>query len=334
MSTTTSGRLSIDLEAATDLDRMSMLIGPWASPADRVVAAEVVDHKQGRRALLRYRLADRAGATTEILLGKLYADAARAERVHDVMTRLDREVFAGSPGLGVPRALGWSADPALVVYRPALGSGFDDTSALGAGDEGTQREAVVAAARWLARLHGSRMTLDRRLDVDLEVANAADWAATISQAMPSLAAAAEAAVASLRSATAGLRVRTDVPIHKDFHHQHLVLGPDRLSVVAVALAKIGDAALDVAHFVAYLRVRAVRSGAAADGSPLARTFVDAYAAETGWAADERFAFFSRYTAVKIAKQLAVGSGLRPRPAGAEAERQARVVLEHLGGARS
>ena len=175
------------------------------------------------------------------------------------MIRLDRDVFAGSPGLGVPRALGWSADPPLVVYRPALGAGFDDTSASVAGDEGIQREAVVAAARWLARLHGSRLELDRRLDVDHEVANAVEWAATIAQAMPSLGSAAEAAVAALRSATAGLRVRTDVPIHKDFHHQHLVLAPDRLSVVDLDEARLGDAALDVAHFVVYLQLRAIRA---------------------------------------------------------------------------
>ena len=337
--TTTAGRLTIDLLAATDLDRMTALIGPWlidpwSSPSDRLVAAEVVDQKQGRRALLRYRLAGPAGDRAETLLGKLYADAAGAERVHDLMIRLDRDVFAGSPGLGVPLALGWCTDPPLLVYRPALGVGFDDPSASGDGDAGIQREAVVAAARWLARLHGSRLELDRRLDVDHEVANAEEWAATITRVMPSLGTAAESAVVALRSAATGLRVRTDVPIHKDFHHQHLVLGPDRLSVVDLDEARLGDAALDVAHFVVYLQLRAIRSGAPADGPPLARSFVDSYRAETGWAADERFAFFGRYTAVKIAKQLAVGSGLRPRPAGAEAERQARLVLERLGGAPS
>jgi hypothetical protein len=35
--------------------------------------------------------------------------------------------------------------------------------------------------------------------------------------------------------------------------------------------------------------------------------------------------------MKIAKQLAVGSGLRPRPTGRERERQARLVLADAGG---
>ena len=172
----------------------------------------------------------------------------------------------------------------------------------------------MAAARWLARLHGSRLELDRRLDVDHEVANAVEWAATITQAMPSLATAAEAAVASLRSATTGLRVRTDVPIHKDFHHQHLVLGPDRLSVVDLDEARLGDAALDVAHFVAYLQLRAIRSGAPAGrvaaGPDLPRRVRAPRPAGPPTSASPS----SLGTpAVKIAKQLAVGSGLRPRP---------------------
>ena len=48
------------------------------------------------------------------MLGKLYADASRAERVHDLMTRLDRDVFAGSPGLaGLPEG----GDRPLLVER-------------------------------------------------------------------------------------------------------------------------------------------------------------------------------------------------------------------------
>ena len=326
MSTTAAG-LTVDLAAATDLDRMTALIGSWSSPSARVVSAEVVDHKRGRRALLRYRVDDQVPDGSESLLAKLYGDAAQAERVHDLMSRLDQEVFAASHGLGVPRAVGWSADPPLVVYRPAPGADFDDTA------DGSQRDAVTRAARWLTRLHGSRLALDRRLDVDHEVANAVQWGVTIAEAMPALATEAEAAAASLQSTAARLRARTDVPIHKDFHHQHLVLRPDFLAVVDLDEARLGDPALDVAHFVVNLELRAIRSPA--DRSPsLRRAFLDAYRAETGWAADERFAFFSRYTAVKIAKQLAVGSGLRPRPSGAEAVRQARLVLESAAGAES
>lgn len=326
MTATTAG-CAVDLAAATDLDRMTALIVPWLSPLARVVSAEVVDRKPGRRALLRYRLAGPGPTQDRILLGKLYTDPAQAGRVHDLMARLDQEVFAASPGLGVPRALGWSNEPPLVLYRPAPGAGIDEA-------DGVRRsEAMAGAARWLACLHRSRLDLDRRLDVDHEVANAGAWAETIADAMPALAGEAAAAVDSLQSAAAGLRVRTDVPIHKDFHHQHLVLGPDRLAVVDLDEARLGDPAVDLAHFVANLGLAAMRGTTAVDGSNgLADVFLDAYGAETGWVPDERFDFFRRYTAVKIAKQLAVGSGLRPRPTGVERERQARLVLADAGGA--
>ena len=312
------------------------LIGPWSSPSDRVVAAEVVDQKQGRRALLRYRLAGPAGDRAETLLGKLYADAGRSRagaRPHDPPRprRVRRLARSRRPaGVGLERRSAARRVPTRARRRLRRPIGFGD------GDEGIQREAVG----------------DRRL-AGWPASTVPGWSSIVASTSitrwptrrsgrprspgpcPRWAARPRPRSASLRSATTGLRVRTDVPIHKDFHHQHLVLaagppvggrpgrGPARRSrrwTWPTSWSTSSCAPSDPVH--------------RRTGRRLARTFVDAYRAETGWAADERFAFFGRYTAVKIAKQLAVGSGLRPRPAGPEAERQARLVLERLGGARS
>jgi aminoglycoside phosphotransferase (APT) family kinase protein len=119
-------------------------------------------------------------------------------------------------------------------------------------------------------------------------------------------------------------------IHKDFHPGHVIVNGS-VAVVDFDETRLGDPAFDVAHFCAYLHLVALRRGLAARQAELEAAFLEGYADRSGWEADGRFAFFRAYTAVKIAKQLAVGSGLRPRPTGGERERQARLVLADAGG---
>jgi hypothetical protein len=56
------------------------------------------------------------------------------------------------------------------------------------------------------------------------------------------------------------------------------------------------------------------------------SFLDAYAALTGWTADERLDYFFAYTCLKIAWQISNGYGPYPRPKGKERHRQLRQVL--------
>src|SRR5439155_972321 len=60
-------------------------------------------HKPAHRWTIRYTL-DADGAA---LLPKMYRDAARGRRVHEIMRWLWDQAASGSPELGVPRPLGW-----------------------------------------------------------------------------------------------------------------------------------------------------------------------------------------------------------------------------------
>jgi hypothetical protein len=91
---------------------------------------------------------------------------------------------------------------------------------------------------------------------------------------------------------------------------------------------MGDPTFDLAHFSAYLDLLAERQGGvAADARALPGVFLDAYARQTGWTRDERFSFFYAYTCIKIARQLCITQGPRPRPAGRERQRQVRLTLD-------
>jgi aminoglycoside phosphotransferase (APT) family kinase protein len=165
--------------------------------------------------------------------------------------------------------------------------------------------------------------LNRRLDLAAERDNVAAWARTVGSGLPPLAGPARALAAGLGDALGSLRIRQDVPIHKDVHFQHVLVLDGRAAVIDLDEARLGDPGLDVAHFCCYLDLLAVRRPAT---GALRAAFLDAYAAHRGWGPDAAYRVFSAWTCLKIAKQLATGRGPHPRPTGAEAHDQARHLL--------
>ena len=289
-------------------DVVAGVLGPAAG---RVVAIEVLEHKPGRRALLRYET-EAAGT----VYGKVFADHAHAGRAHDLM---DAVAAALAPsGAATPRPLGVVADMGLVLYEPLRGPSLDTLA--GTDD---MVGALAAAAGWLTTLHTSSAALDRVLDNRHEADNATTWSSAVAAAFPDLADAASrlaAAVAARVPAPAG----PAVPIHKDFHYQHVILG-DRLGVVDLDEARMGDRLFDVGHFAANLALLAHRTGAA-DADRWCRAFLES--CDVAPAEDGHLRWYGAYTCVKIAKQLATGQGPRPRPDGAEARAQAEWALHH------
>jgi len=285
------------------------------------ITATLLEVKPGRRALIRYR--SRAAPTAFEVYGKAYCDTGIALRTYDILRRLSNGVFAVTPGLCVPRPLCVVAGPVRVLYEPVPGRALDSLAGTPA-----MTGALGATARWLAALHGAELHLDRTLDAAHEADNAARWAAHAAGLLPGSA----AGLTRLAAALAGVPEppATAVPIHKDLHHQHVIVG-DRLGVVDVDEARMGDAAFDLAHFSANLALLARRAGV----SEAARrrwldAFLGTYRDLTGWRANDSFRWFSAYTYVKLAKQLATGTGPRPRPRGtARAEQVDWVVHEGL-----
>jgi hypothetical protein len=300
-------RLLLDAESMTP--RVRAVLGRRDVTVE---TASLLDHKPGHRALVRYRVASPSGNL--YIYGKAYAERPAAARVHALMRRLSADVFAGTPRLCVPQPLGDDPELALVLYVPIAGQSLDALP--------TQvfAPALGDAARWLATLHLSRLGLDRSLQLTHEVAGAAEWAALVSQEQPAAAASATQLAIALEQSGKGLRLDLATPIHKDFHYQHVIVG-ERVGVVDLDEARMGDPSFDLGHFVANLQLLALRSGASSeDRARWQDSFLSAYAAVTGWSADARFGWFAAYTCVKIAKQLASGRGPLPRP-----ERGARAV---------
>jgi aminoglycoside phosphotransferase (APT) family kinase protein len=302
------------LDAASMGRRLNQLLAPRGRLT--VVAAAPLVWKPGSRGLVEYRL---EGAGPARVFGKHFAKPVRAARLFETWRALERTDFG--PDAGVPRLVGYLPDLALVAYVPAGGPMLADVPSPVEAERAARR-----AGDWLGRLHSSGIRLERRLDMAAEAENAGRWAARVGQLHPAHAPAARELAAGLSRWAARLPFASDAPIHKDFHHRHVVASA-RLCVVDFDEVRMGDCALDPAHFCTYQWLDGVRAGSR-DGDAVERAFLDGYRARSGRRAGETFAFFAAYTCMKIAKQLAQGTGVEPRPAGPERDRQLRLVLDH------
>jgi hypothetical protein len=289
-----------------DPGRITAILRADAPAGPRVVAARPLAEAAGRRRVVRYEVEGLDPDRTVALIGKCYADRHRSWVAHENLRLLSVEVFAGTPRFAVPAPVRHLPALRLVLYREVAGTPLDrlpppDAAAL-----------AVLAAGWLTTLHGSQTVLARRPDLTHEVRDVAHWAELVAGRAPGARAAAYALADRLATAAAELPAVPEVPVHRDFHAGHVLAVRDErrpaeeggaVAVLDLDEARMGDPALDVAHFATCLDAAQWTGASAAR-----RAFLTAYGPLPGPAPDERSAFFTAYTSMKIAKQLVTGRG--------------------------
>jgi Ser/Thr protein kinase RdoA (MazF antagonist) len=302
--------------------RLGELLAPGARNgwAPRLASTELIAYRQGRRALIAYDVALPSKGERMCVFGKHFADRAKARRVWELKLALHRD--CARRGFSVAQPLDWIPDLALVLYVPVAGRSF-----LGAARERNAGRLLRLAAGSLAGFHTTGLSLDRRFALAKELDNLARWADLVCAQHPDQEGPAREALEQLRMLGPQIGFELDVPIHKDFHYEHLVLG-SRLGIIDMDEARFGDPSFDLAHFCTYLELLALRAYGSPDlAEALEQAFLEEYSRRTGWAKDERFTYFRVYTYLKIAKQLCKIEGVAPRPTGDEQRRQVRRVLQ-------
>ena len=282
----------------------------------RVVAARLLAEAAGRRWVVRYEVAGLDPDRVVPVIGKTYLDRHRSAIAHDNLRLLSEEVFTATPRLAVPRPVCHIPALRMVLYREVAGTALDQMPA------GSGATGAVLTARWLTTLHTSGVVLARRLDLAHEVVNVGVWAACVGDAAPEARTAAYALADQLTEAAGDLPAVPEVPVHKDLHVGHvLAVGqrrkaagadvvPAGVAVIDLDEARMGDPALDLAHLTTYLDVSPWPGARAARAA-----FVMAYGPLPGPSPQLRRAFFTAYTSLKIAKQLATERGPLTAPRG-------------------
>lgn len=293
-----TARLRADL-----LDRESMAIVLRAAAPGRIAAAqtlrietaETMSVTPGRRTVVRYRVHGLRDEEPLMVVGKAFTQPARARLLHAHLEMLHGGPL-GEGRLRVPEPLGMPPGQRLVFYRHCDGRPLSEFS-----DPVRTEDGVRSAAQWLARLHCSGVALAREFSLAREGETTSSWAALVGNAYPDLAGAARALACGWVAAARVSSVGPKVPIHKDFHAGHVLVG-NEISVVDLDEARLGDPAFDLAHFCVYLRTTH------GDEPGLAGAFLGEYSRATGWRDAGSYRPYCAYTWLKIARQQTTGSG--------------------------
>jgi Ser/Thr protein kinase RdoA (MazF antagonist) len=203
-----------------------------------VPCATIVRHKPGRRCTLRYDLV--VGGRPERLYGKTYA-SKRGSRVHRAAQAIS-EAHACGPAVGLPAPVAHLPKLKLLLQRAVEGAPV--RGALLGGD--TALAARIAEA--LCALHVSGVELDRRhgLGDELAALRARVEATALLQTRATLA---------LVEAAAGEPVNWRWrPVHRDFYDGQVLMNGDRLAILDFDDAAMSEPAVDVANFLAHLRL--------------------------------------------------------------------------------
>ncbi|AHH99122.1 phosphotransferase [Kutzneria albida] len=281
-----------------------------ADPSAHVesVRATPVRYKPGSRCVIRYQV--RVGAGRELVFfGKVYRDTDKAVTAH----RTARSLW-GSPVPFVARPLAVVRELNLVLSE-AAGD---------AGGPGGSAESVIACAEVLSRLHLS--TPPAAL---LEVASgprfagrAREWARALAGHVPEVAGDLAGLLAPLVSG-----LSSAIPAHRGLVHgsfkpsQVVFRGPTRPIVIDFDSACVGDPALDLGYFLAYLHPHSsARHQHEAWSESARQAFLDTYLNQVSAVGDSlrrRASLFEAAVLLKIASRRARRLS-SPRPAAARA----------------
>src|SRR5688572_20835384 len=309
-------------------DLSPMLGDVCSQTASRVVhRAKLLAYKPGKRGVIRYDLDQIECQKYFSVYGKLYPEPYLSERAFKVLKTLHDEVFHDAAELGVPEPLGVIPNLSMLIYVPAEGKLLGEYIAQRALDGPEVSRAMELAGKWLAQLHTHQIPLEKEFKLENEIDNIREWAELVAKKYPDERKAATHIADYLVQKTAEFDFSVHVPIHKDFHYEHILMD-ENLKVFDFDEMRLGDPNFDLAHFCANFYLLAYRNEEhTAQFTDLQNRFLDAYSSETGWQWDEKFLFFYIYSCLKIAKQLCKLRGPRPWPEGEEQQAQVWLMIE-------
>jgi hypothetical protein len=259
-----------------------------------VVSCQELTSATGRRRVVQYVVEGLDPTGPAQLVAKIFTELRRAQLLFEHLQALSSGPFAVGE-LRVPTPLALVREKNLVLYRASTGIPLSQL-----GDNLASVDGLRDAARWLAKLHMSSVHLPRTFDPVREVGSTHEWAAVVGQHRPEVLEPAQWLASNWATFGASSQAAY-VPIHKDFHAGHVLVDAS-VCVIDLDEARNGDRAFDLAHFCTYLEWQGGQSGVRREA------FLQEYSRSTGWADDGSYAGYAAYTWLKIAKQLALGSG--------------------------
>ena len=223
-----------------------------------VRAIHVRRHRQGRRCLIEYELADSEPGTPRqglTLLGKVRAKGLD-RRSHEVQTAFWRSGFASlsEDRIGVPEPMGVLPDLAMWLQRKV--QGVPAVQGL-AGSEGIALAARIAAAT--RKLQRRGVPTRRRHTLSDEVSILRRQLGPLAETYPAWADRIQRVLAASERLAASLLPHRLAPSHRDFYHDNLLVGGDGLYLVDFDLYCEADPRLDIGNFIGHVTEFSLRT---------------------------------------------------------------------------
>ena len=232
-----------------------------AAPLDRVrecraplTEAQLIRHKPGRRALVRYRCADGL-----VVYGKIRARGADT-RTHALLERLWEAGCrpGGDRGFAVPRPLGIVEEWSMLLLLEAPGRLASELAETAEGSDALDR-----VGRALAALHDGVAPARRRHGLGDELRILAERLEPLRQGFDDTRV--DRLLSACRAAARELPEQATAPVHRDFYPDQVLVDGDLVTLLDLDLYSESQPALDVGNFAAHLVEQALRRGGDARG---------------------------------------------------------------------
>jgi thiamine kinase-like enzyme len=259
---------------------------------------ELVDYARRYRAVLRYHLEGKRPGNGRVerqtIYGKVFTNNAGALAGPITSALRERVLNNGGYTFHVPRALGWRPDlhlslmeaiPGKPLLSDALKAHFKGQAA---GPEAPSlRGMVEACAKIAAALHTSNIKLGRRRTLDDELAALRTDFIDIQRISPDLGVRLETWLEQLSAYAEQSDALNPTFCHGDYTYTQIVFEGQQAGLVDFDSVCQAEPALDLGHFLGYLRVAGFKAQQAAGGnSPalvgeLSEQFMRTYLATLG-----------------------------------------------------
>lgn len=234
---------------------------------------EVVRHKVGRRAILRYQLGGDGSVNghDSRLYGKTFA-SGRGPKVHEIACAIASTESFG-PNVALPEPVAYLPDLKLLVQRSVAGESIVPDLLDG---NAFLAERIAGA---LHSFHTSGLRLDRSHDLAGELAALAMRVEQVEALNSDIGETANACLRCVQRAAGIDRSWRCLPVHRDFYHDQVLTDGGHLAVLDLDDAAMSDPAVDVANFAAHLILLAAQHPAYAGNlASVRRSFTGHYRA--------------------------------------------------------
>jgi aminoglycoside phosphotransferase (APT) family kinase protein len=268
------------LGMALDPDAMTPLLARCLAayrPGEeiRVCEVEILRYKRAKRCTLRYRLLSETGPGS--IIGKIYGDAEKAERIAAAMAELARQGFGRDAidGIKTPQPYGYVGELQMVLMEDVPGVPMSDR--LGSPEVA---EHLKMAARTLVKLHRCPVAVPMTYDVEDRISHLERGVAKVVQVCPDLAELFESSLSRLGALARELDCPAPALVHGSLYPGEFFLGDGDVTIVDFDTICHGDPAVDVGNFLGHLKRKALQLGwTEEEARCYAETFLAAYEAE-------------------------------------------------------